>query len=223
MLKILDPLRQLNPFGGLDQEGVETVLDTGARVFLSKKVHHSFADGDEVVVNQEGHHTHGQPGKIVDARSDSRLGVKLDTGHLIYCHESDLVPAYFAPVASTVKILGRALDSGAVSVHDRVRIEACLEKVRTGNYATSPFGERLCDSPVRSLEIYAEKYQASDTSNQLSKRAKTKFESGLKIGDSVRDHIGRVAKITAIGEHSVTLDFGNGTTGMSLFGYLEAA
>jgi hypothetical protein len=219
MLKILDRLNKLDPFGGLGEEGIETVLDTGVRVFLSKKVHHSFAEGDEVVVNQEGHHTHGQPGKIVDARSDSRLGVKLDTGHLIYCHESDLVPAYFAPVASSVKILGSALDSGAVSVHDRVRIEACLEKVRTGNYATSPFGETYSGNPVAELELYASKYVSADTSDVLNKRAKS--ASTFKDGDIVKDAMGRKAKVTRADVTHCELDYGNGVTGLALLGQLE--
>ena len=49
MLKIQDRNR-LNPYGRTDEEGVETVLDTGVKVFLTKRVQHVFSENDGVVV-----------------------------------------------------------------------------------------------------------------------------------------------------------------------------
>jgi hypothetical protein len=224
MLNIRDRLKKYDPFA-VDDEGGESVLtlDSGAKIILSKKIRHAYADGQRVLVHSPGHVFHGKPGVLVDCRNDNRMRVKMDTGHEIEAGPDDLCPEDLGPVASSSKILKAAIDSGVVSAHDQAQIQICLEKVRTGVYATSPFAETLCDSPVRNLEIYAEKYQASDTSNVLSKRAKTDFERSLKVGDQVRDHLARVAKITEIKERSVTLDFGNGVTGISLFGYLQAA
>ncbi len=222
MLKILDRLTKLDPFGGPDEEGIETMLDTGVRVFLTKKVRHVFSENDRVVVHAPQHYHDGSPGKITDARDDRRLRVKLDSGSEVHASAEDLIPEELAPAAESVKILKRALDSGAVSIHDRVQIETCLEKVRIGNYAMSPFGETLCDSPVRNLEIYAEKYQASDTSNVLSKRAGGSDQ--FSIGQLVKEKMtGKKGKITRLDVTHAEIDFGNGTTGTYLLGYFEAA
>ena len=154
-------MQRLNPFGGPDAEVLETVLDTGVRVFLTKQVKHAFKDNDRVVVHAPGHFHHGTAGKIIDSRSDTRLRVKLDSGHEVTASHEDLIPEALAPAAESVKILKRALDSGAVSVHDRVQIEICLEKARTGDFAMSPFGELHSNDRFTQLRIYAEKYAPS--------------------------------------------------------------
>jgi hypothetical protein len=69
---------------------------------LSKNVRHNFKAGDRVTVDSPGHHAHGHAGKIVDDRSDSRLEVKLDSGHTIHCAGSDLVPEDFPDPVETI-------------------------------------------------------------------------------------------------------------------------
>jgi len=206
----------------LDDEPKVLTLDTGVKIFLTKKVRHVFLDGHRVVVHAPGHYHHGIAGKVTDDRSDTRLRVKLDSGHEIHASAEDLIPEELAPAGESVKTLQRAIDSGKVSAHDEALIKIALNKIATSSYPVDPFGETRHDSPFHTLRIFAEKYASADTSN-LAKRAKSQFERSLKVGDSVRDSMGRVGKITDITEHSVTLDFGNGTTGMSLFGHLEAA
>jgi hypothetical protein len=154
-------MQRLNPFGGTDPEVFETVLDTGVRVSLTKEVKHVFNDNDRVVVRAPGHFHHGAAGKITDSRSDTRLRVKLDSGHEVTASHEDLIPEALAPAAESVKILKRALDSGVVSDRDRARIETCLEKARTGDFAMSPFGELHSNDPFTQLRIYAEKYAPS--------------------------------------------------------------
>lgn len=151
-------MQRLNPFGGTDPEVFETVLDTGVKVFLTKEVKHVFNDGDRVVVHAPGHFHHGKSGKVVDSRSDTRIRVHTDDGHELTAAHHDLIPESLAPVAESVKVLKCALDSGAVSVHDRVQIEICLEKASTGDFAMSPFGELHSNDPFAQLRIYASKY-----------------------------------------------------------------
>src|ERR1700692_1214085 len=128
---LVERMKNRNPYGS-PEEGVETVLDTG--VFLTKKVHHVFEGGARVVVHAPGHATDGHAGKIVDDRNDNRLRVKLDSGHEIHASTEDLIPEAMAPAAENFKILKRALDAGAVPVHDRVAIETAFEKISTRSY-----------------------------------------------------------------------------------------
>ena len=74
------------------QEAALVARDPFGGEALEKRVHFHFSDGDEVRVNSAKHHTHNETGVIFDARSDNRLGVKLDGGSTVYCTESDLVP-----------------------------------------------------------------------------------------------------------------------------------
>jgi hypothetical protein len=105
-----DALRRAHdPFGG--------VFDDDA---LSKIIHHHFENGHRVRVNSPGHHAHGSVGVITDDRSDSRLEVKLDSGHVIHCGEPDLTPEDFPEAGdSTVTRIAKS----RVRIGDRVRLK----------------------------------------------------------------------------------------------------
>jgi hypothetical protein len=131
----------------------------------------------------------------------------------------DLIPEAMAPAAENFKILKRALDAGAVPVHDRVAIETAFEKISTRSYSVNPFGETPQDSPFNTLRIFAEKYHPSDTSNMLAKHANSKFRIGQAV--KVQGREGMVTDIMPSG--LLEIRYSPSVSGLSIPAYVEAA
>lgn len=120
----------------LRQEAALIARDPFGGETLEKRVHHFFSDGDRVRVNSPSHHTHNHTGVVKDAANDSRLEVKLDSGHTIHCIEADLVPENFAVSLPTDSASAKIAKAGwnpmAVDPDDGVLAKRARSKFSVG-------------------------------------------------------------------------------------------
>jgi len=200
---------------------------------LSKRIHHDFEEGDRVTVHQPSHYHHGRAGVVTDARSDTRLCVKLDgpDSHEITCCEWDLIPEGMAladespkapSVADNLATIQRALSAGRLSDHDQVIIKTALAKIERREYTVDPCAvddELPHGSPFRVLKLYAEKY--ADDADVLAKRASSPFRVGQTIKTKNDRRSGTVKTILSSG--LLHVEFGAGHSGLYTVDSVEQA
>jgi hypothetical protein len=116
----------------------------------------------------------GHPEKIATRHGEHRFTLRLDSGHEIFAHESELTPEDLpstghravsskSSAAGFTKTLLSQFDglrTADVSAHDRAFIDSAIQRAEDGAYATNPFD---CDGrddpePIQCLKIMMEKY-----------------------------------------------------------------
>lgn len=214
--------------------------------YLEKFEHH-FEEGQRIRVKADG-----RKGKIETINRHGGINIKLDSGHMVEAHKSEIEPEDFPHVeparskasdAMAQSLEGfvqksaglmHALKGGSVSASDQALIRRSLEQIRSGAYVNSPYGDLSIDGPHRSLEIMAEKYSGTatsgDTFTTLSGKAFTKAaHSGpdadpeFKVGDRVKCKVTKkVGTITRLDYGFANVTYPDGE-GISACDYLETA